>query len=181
MQTDITELEEKLKSCDEKDSQTPDDVECRQRLQGRRKRSAKVAQDEILEELESKVNRYGRLTSKYLTWTLIKSWLQDKLLLRFYRIKKLEETSKEDHMSVFRWIWQLKPLLLNEFNWIYHHEDFVTLIKSESNAFEDLLWRNSTSIYGKIFKVRLCYSHSDLLLMFSSLSFGLATRRAKKV
>jgi hypothetical protein len=47
-----------------------------------------------------------------------------------------------NHLSYYNWIWKTKPLARGYDDFIFHKEDFVAVIPSQSNFFEDKI-RNS--------------------------------------
>jgi hypothetical protein len=71
----------------------------------------------------------------------------------------MDQAPAKDHNSVFRWIFAKKPLDEHEYDWIYKPEDFVSVVPSRRNIFEDSI-RNHLDKWPKSwFKV-------------SSLAFG---------
>jgi hypothetical protein len=73
--------------------------------------------------------------------TLICHDFSDALLLNHHRLKSMDATPHTDHHSVFKWIWQKKPLDNGEFNWIFHPGDFVSMISPRKNRFENSIRR----------------------------------------
>lgn len=54
----------------------------------------------------------------------------DDLLLRDAQLSEMQRAPPHDHWSVFSWIHNIKPLADGQYNWIFHHYDFVSLKKS---------------------------------------------------
>ena len=73
-------------------------------------------------------------------------------------MRALGPTPKQDHLSLFRWVWWAKPVLPGEYQWSFYPEDFVSLNPSKQNWFEDLIWYISMSRLGASLKA----SHHDI-------------------
>ncbi|KAL2066958.1 hypothetical protein VTL71DRAFT_1382 [Oculimacula yallundae] len=73
---------------------------------------------------------------------LLTYYFADKLLLNISALKSLSQTSMKDHDGLFKWIWKHKPLDNDEFDWIFHPDDFVSHVPSKRNPFEEFILRH---------------------------------------
>lgn len=71
------------------------------------------------------------------------------------RLKSLDQTPARDHDSVFKWIWANKPLDDGEFDWIFHPDDFVSMIPPRRNRFESFIQSHIDSQPNSFLKVCL--------------------------
>jgi hypothetical protein len=86
------------------------------------------------------------------------------LLLQYQKVKNLPQTPDRDHNSVFRWLWKIQPVDLGEYDWIFHPEDFVSLVTPRRNSFEDFIRSNIElrpiswlKVYDKLFAPHRTY------------------------
>ncbi|KAH8795027.1 hypothetical protein F5882DRAFT_40412 [Hyaloscypha sp. PMI_1271] len=63
------------------------------------------------------------------------------LLLNYQKLKSLDQTPARDHDSVFKWLWTWKPLDTPEFAWIFHPQDFVSLVPPRQSGLENFILR----------------------------------------
>jgi fatty acid desaturase len=86
------------------------------------------------------------------------------LLFNNHRLKSLDPTPQKDHDSVFKWIWANKPLDQHEYDWIFHHQDFVSLARPRRSSFETFIQEHLQARPKSLFKVCLPHLplHTDL-------------------
>jgi hypothetical protein len=86
--------------------------------------------------------------------------LLDQLLLNDKNLRDLGQATKKDHLSIYHWIIDQKPLGKGQYDWIYEANDFVPL--SRVDQFEN-------SILASSLKVCFTYLHLGNLLIFQRL------------
>ncbi|KAF4616244.1 hypothetical protein G7Y89_g15162 [Cudoniella acicularis] len=64
------------------------------------------------------------------------------LLKNYQYLKSLDQAPEKDHDSLFKWIWANKPLDEGEYDWIYHPEDFISIVAPQQNRIEVLIRRH---------------------------------------
>lgn len=57
----------------------------------------------------------------------------DDLLLREHAIASLTRPTRKDHLSYFNWVYNNKPVVREEYEFLYHRDDFV-LIGNQEDA-----------------------------------------------
>ncbi|KAF8852360.1 hypothetical protein BDZ45DRAFT_730216 [Acephala macrosclerotiorum] len=135
--SNITEMETELKELDKRDEAGGEDTNWRLK-----NRYHKEGLDTSKRDLEHKMEK--ELLS-YAT-----------LLEKFGYIKSFSHTPARDHDSVFKWIWANQPLDPSEDGWIFHPDDFVSLVPPRRNRFESFIlshldgWPNSC--FKKLFQ-----------------------------
>jgi hypothetical protein len=67
----------------------------------------------------------------------------------------LSHTPARDHDSVFKWIWSNQPLDAGEDDWIFHADDFVSLVPPRGNRFESFILSHLDGWPNSWFKVRI--------------------------
>lgn len=63
----------------------------------------------------------------------------DDLLLKDSSLRALAPAPVRDHLSVFHWIYNNKPLDPGHYDFIYHLDDFVSLGKQPQSRFDDFV------------------------------------------
>ncbi|PMD43889.1 hypothetical protein L207DRAFT_482501 [Hyaloscypha variabilis F] len=121
-QCNITDLETQIQNLDKDDDEGGPDMQFRLKTRYHEEGFDTKKRD-LLEKLERELLAY------------------DALLLNHHRLKSMDATPHTDHHSVFKWIWQKKPLDNGEFNWIFHPGDFVSMISPRKNRFENSIRR----------------------------------------
>jgi hypothetical protein len=76
------------------------------------------------------------------------------LLLNYQKLKSLDQTPARDHDSVFKWLWTWKPLDTPEFAWIFHPQDFVSLVPPRQSGLENFILRYLDNWPRSYLKVR---------------------------
>jgi hypothetical protein len=66
----------------------------------------------------------------------------------------MSPTPTRDHDSVFKWLWAQKPLDDEEFDWIFHHDDFVSLTPTRQSRFETFIVNHLDGWPNSCFKVK---------------------------
>ncbi len=86
------------------------------------------------------------------------------MLFNTHRLKSLDPTPQRDHDSVFKWIWANKPLDKHEYDWIFHHQDFVSLARPRRSSIETFIQEHLQARPKSLFKVYLpnLPLHTDL-------------------
>ncbi|KUJ14420.1 uncharacterized protein LY89DRAFT_784367 [Mollisia scopiformis] len=126
----LTEKETKLKELDKSDAAGGPDTNYRLKT-----RWHKEGLDTTRRELESDIEEE---LLKYTT-----------LLEKFAFVKSLSPTPTRDHNSVFKWIWSNNPVDPGEDDWIFHADDFASIVTPRRNRFESFIlshldgWPNS--------------------------------------
>jgi hypothetical protein len=55
----------------------------------------------------------------------------DQLLLHDQNLRHLGQATRKDHLSIYHWIIDRKPLGKGQYDWIYESHDFVPLSKTD--------------------------------------------------
>ncbi|KAH8599301.1 hypothetical protein B0O99DRAFT_591162 [Bisporella sp. PMI_857] len=116
-QADITDIEQQISNLDKSDEEGGESTNWRLKNRFHEEGLDTVKRD-LLVELEQKLLAY------------------DALLLNHNNLKNLSPTPQQDHDSVFKWIWTYRPLDDGEHDWIFHPNDFVSLVPPRRNRFE---------------------------------------------
>ena len=108
------------------------------------------SQRDLIKQLQEKLLVYGEsgirmLPQRQRFKTLITRL--DQLLLNDQNLRNLGQAAKTDHLSVFHWIIDRKPLGRGQYDWIYEANDFVPLSKID---------RFETTILSSFLKVCSC-------------------------
>jgi hypothetical protein len=54
-------------------------------------------------------------------------------------LRALAPATAHDHLSVFNWIYAEKPLDIGHYDFIYHHDDFVSLPNRPQGGFDHFI------------------------------------------
>lgn len=127
--SDITDMEKELSELDKIDESGVQGTKWR--LKRRYHEDApNNSKNDLLDKMEKKVINYSTL------------------LLQYQRLKVMDQAPARDHNSVFKWIFERKPLDEHEYDWIYKPEDFVSVVPPCRNIFEDSI-RNHLDAWPK--------------------------------
>ncbi|KAH8684299.1 hypothetical protein BGZ60DRAFT_523521 [Tricladium varicosporioides] len=123
LEVEITELERALMELDKADDL---DLATRYRLKYAHKEGWDSAQVDLIQKLRTKLKEY------------------DETMLRFSHTQALGKTSPRNHNSVLEWIMQNKPLARPYYDFIYHSNDFLSIMGQQTNWFESFIlgWVN---------------------------------------
>ncbi|CZR64320.1 uncharacterized protein PAC_14218 [Phialocephala subalpina] len=108
--------------------------------------------------LKNRFHEDGLDTSKIILQQRLEAEIlaYDTLLEKFGNIKSMSRTPARDHDSLFRYLWANKPLDPHEDDWIYHPDDFVSLVPPRRNGFEGFILRHldgwPNSCFKKLFQ-----------------------------
>lgn len=86
------------------------------------------AKKDLLDVLRKKVLQYGAHMYFLISVNDELIMTLDDLLLKYTSLRSLEPTPERNHRSVYNWIWGEKPLDEGEYDFIYHQEDFVSVV-----------------------------------------------------
>ena len=112
MQDEVSELESQLIALDSEDQmREPYHLASRRwdEVQNSRRR-------EIMSQLKLKLKEY------------------DDLILRDHQILKIDRPSRKTHTSYFNYIWNEKPLCEEEYDFVYHRSDMLSLRTDAENS-----------------------------------------------
>ncbi|KAI9870987.1 MAG: hypothetical protein M1830_003554 [Pleopsidium flavum] len=116
-QDELSKLEKRLKQLDVRDN-----LERNTRIRSIKYDGEKDNQRiELVEEIDRKLEHYGI----------------DEMLLREQKLKSMGPPTKRNHRSLFNWIWNLKPLVASETDFIFQEDDFVTLADGQDDSWFD--------------------------------------------
>lgn len=77
----------------------------------------------------------------------------DDILLKDTALRALAPTPVRDHLSVFNWIYGEKPLDKDQYDFIYHQDDFVSLSGKPQKGFDNLIEAYLNRSYGSRIQV----------------------------
>lgn len=159
--SNITEMETELLNLDKEDEAGGEETNWR--LKNRyHEEGLDTTKRELQQKMENELLAYGtHLPLLYLVKQHLNAssfaMILDTLLEKFGVIKSMSRTPRRDHDSVFKWLWANKPLDDNEFDWIFHPEDFVSLIPPRQNHFESFILSHLDGGSDSCFKVRMSF------------------------
>jgi transglutaminase-like putative cysteine protease len=122
-QDELAEITRKLDSLDK-----ADEFSCPERLYSRRDDEMEgdtCARLQLLQQLDVKMKDY------------------DELLMREHAIASLTRPTRRDHLSYFNWVYNNKPVVREEYEFIYHRDDFVLIGNQEDawlGCFVETMW-----------------------------------------
>lgn len=132
-QDQIAELAEKLADLDKKDETThPVRLSCRrydEELGDESQRS------HILQSLDHALNEY------------------DALLLREHAIMSIPRPTTRDHRAIFDWVYNNKPLVRDEYQYLYNERDFLLLGSQQDDWLRSFQERIGNLCHIPFFKV----------------------------
>lgn len=159
----ITDLERQVHELDEADAAGGEATQWR--LKNRyHEEGLDTTKKDLLKTLENELNEY------------------DTLLFNNHRLKSLDPTPQRDHDSVFKWIWANKPLDQHEYDWIFHHQDFVSLARPRRSSFETFIQEHlqarPKSLFKKLFRIGKCQQNAQdsSIEFFSTARISLVAR-----
>ena len=140
-QDQIFELSERLNDLDKVDETLyPDRLFCRRYDEELGDRSQRP---QILQSLEQSLKEY------------------DGLLLREHSISSIPRPSRKNHRAIFDWVYNNKPVVREEYQYLYDERDFVLLGHQQDQWFrscQEKIWNLS---HNRLFKVSACIPTSS--------------------
>jgi len=124
LQTEITNLEQKLAELDKHDSESASTTY--RLMTTYHKDGWDTERTDLREEIRVKLLIYGMYSLSNVLKARANLGLDD-LLLKQAQLRALQRTPNRDHATVFNWLWKYKPVGRGEYNWIYHPNDFVSV------------------------------------------------------
>jgi hypothetical protein len=78
----------------------------------------------------------------------------DDILLKDASLRALPPTPVRDHLSVFNWIYGEKPLDKDQYDFIYHQDDFVSLTNRPQKGFDNFIETYLNRSHGSCIQVK---------------------------
>ena len=165
LQCEITSIIKELDGLDVKDSQENSGTLYRLR-RNEWHEVWDTAQRDLLEKLQCKLLVYGKYAAKLKadSYIYVKRKVKnradleiDDLLLKDRNLRALESPKSQHYESLFNWILGYKPLDGGQYDFLFHHDDFVSSMKSNHDSrFDEIIeWILSRWPGSKLLQVQV--------------------------
>jgi hypothetical protein len=153
----LTQMETELKALDKSDAAGGSDTNYRLRNRWHEE-GRDTTKRELERDMEKELIEYGMFYCSPLIYQgqhkKLTNYVLVTLLEKFSYVKSLSHTPPRDHDSVFKWMWSNQPLDPGEDDWIFHADDFVSIVPPRRNRFESFILSHLDGGPNSWFKVR---------------------------